>query len=405
LNKQRLFKLEVDILGMKILIGTDNYYPNVNGASYFSQRLAHYLQLRGHKILVVAPGRTLFTKNAPVNNIDVLGLGSVPVFVYKDFRWTPSFLGRFDMDKTVKEFAPEIIHIQDHFYIGATLVKLAKKYAVPVIGTNHFMPENLIHYLHLSQTGEKVVTNMGWRHFRSVYNQLDVVTTPTKTAAKLLNNIGLDRPVMALSCGIDRERFKPTNSGEYLRTRYQLPKVPTLLYVGRLDKEKKIDVLLEAFAKASQTTAGHFIIAGKGAEAKNLLSLAKKLDLSQKVTFTGFVSDNDLPGLYRVANCFIIAGIAELQSIVTMEAMASGLPVIAINAMALPELVQHESNGYLFELNNEPQLVEYIKNILSDEQLRKKMSLSSLAIIEKHDINTAIGQYEKIYIDLQKKTG
>ncbi|MDO8511822.1 MAG: glycosyltransferase [bacterium] len=388
---------------MKIIIGTDNYFPNVNGASIFSQRLAHYLQKRGHEILVIAPGRQLLTKNALINGINVFGLGSVPILVYKDFRWTPSFVGRYDITKVVKEFKPDIIHVQDHFYIGASLVKIAKRFGIPAVGTNHFMPENLTHYLHLPETGEKVVTNMGWRYFCSVYGLLDIVTTPTKTAAKLLDNVGLNKPVITVSCGIDREKFKPTTSGDPLREKYHLPRVPTLLYVGRLDKEKKIDYLLEAFADAVKKVSGHFIVAGKGAEANNLKELVNKLELAQKVTFTGFVPEADLPGLYRTADCFIISGIAELQSIVTMEAMASGLPVIAVNAMALPELCHHEINGYLFELNDTNRLSQYMQNILSDSALQQKMSQSSLEIIEKHDINNTINQYENIYASLRPR--
>lgn len=388
---------------MKILIGTDNYFPNVNGASVFSQRLAYYLQKRGHEILVVAPGRQLLTKQTLVNGINVFGLGSVPIFVYKDFRWTPSFVGRYDMTKVVREFKPDIIHVQDHFYIGASLVKIAKKLGIPSVGTNHFMPENLTHYLHLPETGEKVVANMGWRYFCSIYGLLDVVTTPTKTAAKLLDNVGLNKPVIAVSCGIDREKFKPTISGNPLREKYHLPKVPTLLYVGRLDKEKKVDYLLEAFADATKKVASHFVIAGKGAETNNLKAQVEQLGLQKKVTFTGFVAETDLPVLYRTVDCFIISGIAELQSIVTMEAMASGLPVIAVNAMALPELCHHESNGYLFELNDVPKLSQYMQNILKDNALRQKMSQSSLEIIEKHDINNTINQYENIYASLRPR--
>lgn len=387
---------------MKILIGSDNYYPNVNGASYFSQRLAHYLQKRSHSVLVVAPSRTIHTGMTKINGINVFGLRSVPIFIYKDFRWTPSFFGRYDIKKIVREFNPDVIHIQDHFYICATLVRAAKKYEIPTLGTNHFMPENLTHYLHLPKTGERAVASMGWKYFRKIYGQLNAVTTPTKTAAELLKDIGLNLPVRALSCGIDRTRFKPENNPNEIKTKYHLPNTPTFLYVGRLDKEKQVDLLLRAFSKAIKKESGHFIIGGKGAEMENLRSLAKNLGVENNVTFTGFVSDEELPNLYCAANCFIISGIAELQSIVTMEAMASGLPVIAVNAMALPELVHHEENGYLFEIGDEEKVTEYMINILTDKTLRERMSKKSLEIIEKHDINTAIENYEKIYEELRK---
>jgi len=382
---------------MKIIIGTDNYYPNVNGASYFSQRIAQYMQKRGHEVLVIAPGMSLWTKAIRVNEINVFGLSSFPIFIYKGFRWPLALFAKKDIETAVLNFSPDVIHIQDHFFIGGTLARFAKKNKIPVVGTNHFMPENLIHYLRLPKKVEKAVSKTGWRYFRMIYGELDMITSPTHTAVKLLDQIGLNKKAVAVSCGIDLVRFNPNNDGTTIRAKYSLPKVPTVLYVGRLDKEKNVDVLLQAFSLISQKIDAHFVIAGKGAEKERLEELVKTLGISPKVTFTGFVEDGDLPNIYRVANCFIIGGIAELQSIVTMEAMASGLPVIAVDAMALPELVIHGENGYLFKINEKEKLAEYILKILSNSSLQKEMSQKSLELVQKHDIENSLSAYEKIY--------
>ena len=107
--------------------------------------------------------------------------------------------------------------------------------------------------------------------------------------------------------------------------------------------------------------------------------------------------DEDLPNLYKIADCFIIAGTAELQSLVTMEAMASGLPVVGVNAMALPELIHDGENGYLFELDNIESLTQSLIKILSDEKLRKQMGDKSLEIIQAHDINNSMVTFESLY--------
>jgi glycosyltransferase involved in cell wall biosynthesis len=178
------------------------------------------------------------------------------------------------------------------------------------------------------------------------------------------------------------------------------------MYLGRLDKEKYVDFLLKAFAIATKKIDAHFVTAGFGAEEANLKKLVTDLGIEKSVTFTGFVPDKDKPNLYRVADCFLIAGTVELQSIATMEAMASGLPIIAVNAMALPHLVKHGKNGFLFQEGQTESVAKHIVSIFSDKELRNKMSEESLKIIEEHDINKIIKKYESLYqkaIDTENK--
>ncbi len=122
--------------------------------------------------------------------------------------------------------------------------------------------------------------------------------------------------------------------------------------------------------------------------------------MKDRVTFLGYLPDEDVPRLYRFADVFVIAGIAELQSIVTMEAMASGLPIIAADAMALPELVHRGENGFLFPVDDAQALAAAAVTILSDEPLRRQMAKRSLEIIKAHDINKVVEQYEMLYTQM-----
>lgn len=384
---------------MKILIATPTFYPDVNGASYFTQRLAQYLHKRGHSILVIAPSRFMRNENYDLDGISVFGVRSFPTFI-NGFRIAQSIFIKKAIREKIKEFSPDVIHLQSHLIFGRTVVDIAKELGIPIMGTNHFMPENLIHYLHLPKKVEGYITRLAWNGFLKIFERIDAVTTPTETGAKLLAEIGLSKTVSSLSCGIDFKIFHPQNNGDYLRQKYNLREKPTLLYLGRLDKEKNVDVLLKAFVLALEKIDAHFVIAGFGSEGTNLRKLTDKLKIEKSVTFTGFVSDADKPNLYKIADCFAIAGIAELQSIVTMEAMASGLPVIAVDAMALPHLVQHKENGFLFQLNEIESIAEHIVNILSDRELRNKMSQKSLEIIQAHDIDKIINQYESLYYEV-----
>ena len=162
-------------------------------------------------------------------------------------------------------------------------------------------------------------------------------------------------------------------------------------------------MVLMSLPKVLEKIDIHFVIAGKGAEAEKLNKLVDDLLLRNHVTFAGFVPDEDLPNLYTIADCFIIAGIAELQSLVTMEAMATGLPVIAVNAMALPELVRNGENGFLFEPGDTESLSNSLIDIFTNQVLRKRMGERSLEIVKDHDINKSMAIFESLYQNMLNK--
>lgn len=382
---------------MKILIVTDTYYPDVNGCSYFTQRLAYYLEAQGHEVAVVAPSYSLKHINKKKNNIRIFGISSLPILAYKDFRFAHPFFLQAQMRKILKDFQPDIVHLQSHFIINRTMLKVAQKQGFPIVATNHFMPENLTHYLPLPKKTLSWVNKYMWRDFAKVFNKVPFVTTPTEIAANLIRP-HLFVPVIPVTCGIDLEKFNPKNDGVYLQKRYAIPKEkPILLFVGRLDAEKNIDQVICASAQTMKEADFCLVIAGKGFEAVNLQKLAKKLKIDDKVFFTGFVPDEDLPFLYKIADCFINACPFELQCIAVMEAMATGLPVIAVNAGALPHLARENENGLLFPPGDISTLKKKIIEMISNKEKRGMMGQKSLEIIKEHSIEATIEKYLEIY--------
>lgn len=387
---------------MRIVIAADTYYPNIDGASMFTQRLAEALKDQGHRVLVIAPStepHTLWTKH---NDIPILGIRSLPTMFHKDYRFTPPFFIKALIRRALTDFKPDVVHVQGHFSIEQATAAVAKQIGIPVIGTNHFMPENLIHYVHAPIWIENILKKMAWWQFRRVFNTIPVVTTPTKTAAAVLQHIGLNKVAIPQSCGINLETFKPTNTSDHLRERFHLPSVPIVLSVSRLAPEKNIDAILRAAAEAFKQTPLHVVVAGNGMDRERLEKLTEELGFSDHVTFTGFVSGDDLPHLYRLASVFVMAGNVELQSLVTMEAMASGLPVVAVNALALPELVHDGVNGFLFEPGRIDHLTNSLVKLLSSPELRESMAKKSLEIIQTHDITKTIKRFEELYQSIQK---
>jgi 1,2-diacylglycerol 3-alpha-glucosyltransferase len=235
-----------------------------------------------------------------------------------------------------------------------------------------------------------------WHRFVQIYKHVDIITAPTPTAAKLSQRPGLGKEVIPLSRGIDLRRFCPVdNSGERMEE-YRIFDRRILLYAGRLDKEKNIEVILSALPPIVERINAHLVLAGTGKLRPALENLAAGLGLRDRVTFAGYVADDDLRPLYRFSHLFVIAGTSELQSIVTMEAMASGLPVIAAQALALPELVHDGENGFLFPPGDSQSLAAAAIRILSDEALRTAMGAKRLEIIQKHEINSVLGQFETL---------
>lgn len=378
---------------MKLLIVADNYYPNVNGAAYAALRLAEGLALRGQEVRVLTVSRNGSPERYEHNGVPVYGIHSMP---FGRIRVPVPFLVHYDVRKVFDDYKPDVVHVEGHYAAGKHACHIAKERGIGLVATNHFMPENLTHYAPIGNWGRKVVRYFAWKHFVKVYSQADIVTTPTKTAAELLHSIGLKNPVEVISNGIDLTRFCPARRGTEVSAHYNLPDEPRLLYVGRLDLEKNIALVIRAFAKARGTATFHLVLAGSGAEEERLKKLARALKIPECVTFTGFVPDELLPELYASCDAFMMAGTAELQSIVTMEAMASGLPVIAVNAIALPELVD-ETNGFLYEHNDVETLAEDMRKLFTDHELYKKLREGSLKRIKLHSEPLIIDKYQDAY--------
>ncbi len=392
---------------MRILFGTDNFYPNIGGGANFNYALAKNLAKNGHQVFIIAPAEKFeyLVKKQEHGGVTIYGIHSVgvPKIIHPARPRIPLPINPFKIKALVSEINPEVIHIQDHFIISSMVAAAGRKLGIPLVGTNHFMPENFMHYLYPPKFAKIPLSKLAWKHFIKVYKHLSLVTTPTKAAAKLLRDVGLKNRVISISCGVDLVRFNPRNNGDYLKKRYQITSSDSVvLFVGRLDKEKNINILIKAFAQVLDSLNAKLIIAGKGKEQKNLVNLCKKLKIEKDVIFTGYISEKDLPNLYRIADLFAIASIAELQSLVTMEAMACGLPVVAAKVMALPELVHHGKNGYLFSDGDTNTLTNQMIKILKNPSLSKKMSEDSLRIIKHHDVNKTIKSYEKIYLGLGK---
>jgi glycosyltransferase involved in cell wall biosynthesis len=230
------------------------------------------------------------------------------------------------------------------------------------------------------------------------------------TALRLLRARGLRVPSQAVSNGVDLERFSPGAGDEELRSRYALPAGrPVILSVGRLSGEKRADVLIAAMSRLAGQAGPDgpdgpvLALAGTGPDDARLRSLARHHGVADRVRFLGYVPDADLPGLYRLADVFAIASQAELQSLATMAAMASGLPVVAVDAGALAELVHAGENGFLARPGRAAEVADCLGLLCGDPGLRSRMAKASARIIGDHDRYRLLARWESIYRALARR--
>ncbi len=379
---------------LKVLIGTDTFSPDINGAARFTERLAAGLVQRGHDVHVAAP-HTAYRRIGPRTEtiegqpMTLHRLPSVRWYPHDWLRFVWPFRAKYWARRVLSRVQPDVVHIQSHIVIGRGLIRIARQRGIPVIATNHVMAENILDHTTLPAFLDQIALKLAWADAQRTFQMARAVTTPTRKAADFLEHTIDIQGVIPISCGIDRSHYTPViGVREHNR----------MLFVGRLTAEKQVDVILRAMTTLDPALDVIFDVAGGGDQRKNLEHLARRLGLEDRVVFHGRVDEERLRELYSRASVFVIASVAELQSIATMEAMASALPVVGANAVALPHLVHDGENGYLFEPGNIEELAERITRVLraapEDYERMQQASLDGVLI---HDINRTLDTFEALY--------
>jgi 1,2-diacylglycerol 3-alpha-glucosyltransferase len=280
----------------------------------------------------------------------------------------------------------------------------AKKKNIPLVGSIHILPENVLAPFFSSKLYPTMVKYI-WSYLVYFYNRVDWTTVPTHTGAAMYQEKGLKTLITPISNGVNTEMFNPTNKGEYLRKRFNLPDKPLILYTGRINQEKNVDVLVKAIPSVLKSIDAHFLFCGSGGLKPDMMKLTQDLGVDAHTTFIDFLDWADYPNIYALADVFVMPAESELQSIVTLEAIASGVPPVVVNKGAVPELASAE-NGLVFEPQDSNQLATNIITILSNKKLRNTMKKNSLKLSEQHSMNTVGAQYEQVYekaLELSKK--
>jgi len=328
---------------MKIAFFTDTYHPQVNGVVTSIGTLKSQLERLGHKVVII-------TVKLPHtgNETDVIRLSSIPFPMQKEHR-----VAMFYSYKTIRMIKKEkfdLIHTHTEFSIGTFGRIVAGKLNLPLIHTYHTMYEDYTHYV-TKGVGDRYAVKLVRKLSRIICNKSDCVIAPSEKTAGILKDYGVRSRLSVIPTGIDIKRFYP-DPEIYNSFRDKLGidrSAKILLFVGRLAKEKNINVLIKAMPEIVKTNSDALLlIAGDGDEKANLVDLSEKLRVSSNIVFAGEVKYTEIDKYYKMADFFISASTSETQGLTYIEALASGLPVIAKYDSNLENVVEERYNGSFF---------------------------------------------------------
>lgn len=426
---------------MRIAIFTDTYIPEINGIVTSIKNFTELMVEEGHEILIFCP-KYKGSKNVDTGEIRVKRYTSFSFLTNKATKISfPSILNVID---ELKKFNPDLIHIQTPMNMGLTGVMAARVLNIKSIQTYHtYIPDFMVYLkpkniFGLSKIQEEITnteiyekilqsdyislfsraknelkwplfkdfitkkrknkvktdisTKFAWGYTRFLYNQSDLVLTPSFALKEELEKHGITSSVAVQSNGIEVKNFT-------IKTDYRAQN--KILHIGRLGPEKNVDVILKSFAiLVSENSEVSLDIMGDGPSKKQLMQLTKKLKIQNKVNFLGFVDRKIiLDGLVNY-DLFVTASTIETQGLVLLEAMASGLPVIGVNKLAIPEVVRDSVNGYLVKPGDYKHMAQAMNKLISSETLRTKMGKKSLEIVAEHDLHKMAGQLERYYKEI-----
>lgn len=401
---------------MRIAIFTDSFFPKIDGIAVSVQNFCEKLEERGHKFVICCPRYGDDDSELIGQNIRVERFKSVALPSYPEMRIIVP--GRTRLHRVIKDFKPDLIHIQTPGFMGQYGVTAGKIYSIPVIGTYHTMMSEVGMYVNpfrllkldklltrfrrkkkiaskLEKVTRKKPASLGgkllYKLANSLYGKCQIIISPSELIKKELINKEIQAPVTVVSNGIDLKFFR----GE----KRHFPQThPRLLHVGRIAPEKNTEEVLRAFALIKREIPDALLtIVGDGPVLTDLKREASELNIADSVNFTGYKARKDLPQVYADHDLFITASAMETQGLVALEAIATGLPAIGVDAYALPELIQDGKNGFCAPAHDIHKIAEYAVRLLKDAALFEECSAASMAIAAEHGHDRSTDRLEKIY--------
>jgi glycosyltransferase involved in cell wall biosynthesis len=359
---------------MRVALFTNNYLPFRGGVTTAVETLRHGLQERRHRAWVFAPAAQCPIVDPPW----VFRYPSVPAPTYPGFALAWPVSRR--LSRLTAALCPDVIHAQHPFLLGPTARRYARRHRRPLVFTYHTRYEKYAHYVPLPErfVGALAVT-LSYRFARSA----DLVVAPSGRIAATLRERGVTTKVAVVPTGVPLELFAPGDRREARRALGYPDSAPLCLYVGRLDREKSVERILDAFGSVADAISGaRLALVGQGTHERALRRRAASGPARDRIHFHGAMSREALPAFYRAADLFLFASETETQGLVLAEAHGCALPAVAVRAAGVDEVVCDGETGLLTKADSR-ELADAAIGLLLDPERRRAMGLAARRVVER----------------------
>ncbi len=373
---------------LNIAFYTDTFFPAVDGVVTSIEGFTKELEGRGHHVYIFTAGKPGSANSDPnVFYTRGIQLKRYPQYTFAMFPFLP-------VAKT-RKLKIDIIHAQTPFSMGMSALITAKVNRIPLVGTFHtlFTSKTVIdEYTVSNNMARKLANKYSWSYARFFYNMCDKVIAPSGTISSVLKRKGIPN-VSVVENGIDRRIFNERIPGTAVRRQF-LDKGhgKIVLYVGRISKEKRLDVMIKA-AKRLKGRGIRFVAVGNGPAMDYYADMVRKYGLESDFKFLGFVPHSELPKYYAAADLFCIPSTFETQGIVSLEAMSMGKPVVGADYLALSELIRPGKNGEKFTSGDSAACARKIERVINDTDRYKETVVTA----EKYSIEKVTDKLLDVY--------
>ena len=379
---------------MNIGIFSDTYFPQLNGVATSIRTLSNALRERGHNVYIFTPSDPR-CEGQPEEK-DIFRLPSVPVYFVRDYRagyiFPPHIL------KKISKLELDIVHTQTEFPLGFLGKLVSTTEGIPMVHTYHTMYEDYVH----SIGGGHIISQGMARDFSSAFcNAAMGVIAPTRKTEQLLTSYGVTKPISIIPTGINTSHFRKENfdPAEILELRKSLgleADTPVIISIGRIAKEKSIDVVISALPKLIEKLPDlKMVIVGEGNEIENLGKFAESIGVGDHVMFTGGKPWDEIGKYYQLGNVFCSASVSETQGLTFAEAMAGGIPVVAKKDECIENIITDNETGMLFESDEE--LPDLLYRVLTDKALSSRLSQASIQAMDRLSVDAFADSVEQLY--------
>ncbi|MGF2733796.1 glycosyltransferase [Marinobacter sp. DUT-1] len=378
---------------LRVAMFTNNYLPFIGGVPISIERLRQGLVKLGDSPLIVAPGY----KDQPDHEESVLRVPSLLTMgKNREFRLANIFQPR--IRAKVKAFRPDIIHVHHPFWLGSLGLFIARTLKVPAVYTYHTRLEHYAHFVPLpGMLFRNLISHALIKHFA---NKCDGVIVPTYSTEEYLRMIGVKTPTFVQPTGIEYQKFQEVNPEDVDKLRKELGITDEKIFVSvsRLSNEKNIDFMIEAIDALRQQTEVpfRFLMIGDGHQKDRLQKKIESLGLEKHFTLVGAVPPDEMVLWYHLGDAFLFASKSETQGMVILEAMAAGLPVVAVRSSGIDDVVRHGFNGFKTP-EKQDQWVARVKELLEDDELRETLSGNALEFAADFSVEQFAKDVRNIY--------